>query len=307
MSDSPAAPTYRSGARSVAATDTAATPEERGAALAFLQELAAEVSRGTVDLPCFPNVVVRISAALADPATTSEDILTIVGTEPRLSARLLQVANSAALNQSGKPLSELRSAITRIGLQMVQSIAVSYAVQQMKNEDSLRSIAQPLVELWDKSIAVATISQLVAERTKVHTDKAFLTGLLHGIGSLYIMARVAGRSADLDQQRAWTDFLDGWQASIGKAVLGNWGFADDMCDAVGDQRDHERKWQHDAGLTDVLIVSLLLAETRGAPEPKAVEMGGVNAFASIGLTATDCEATLVRAERRIALVHDTLK
>jgi HD-like signal output (HDOD) protein len=306
MSNIGAAPTYRSGSESVAASG-ASTPEERAAALAFLQELAAEVSEGTVDLPCFPHVVTRISTALADPNTTSEEVVTIVGTEPRLAARLLQTANSAALNQTGKPLTELRSAITRIGQHMVQSIAMSYAVQQMRNEDSLRSIAQPMVELWDKSIAVASISQLVAERTKVHTDMAFLTGLLHGIGSLYIMARATKQSADLKNQQSWMDMLDGWQASIGKAVLGSWRFAEEMCDAVGDQRDYERRRKHDAGLTDVLIVSLVLAESRRAPAPGPVEMSGVNAFASIGLSATDCQATLVRAERRIALVHDALK
>jgi HD-like signal output (HDOD) protein len=307
MSNIGAVPTYRSGTQSVAASGDGSTPEERGAALAFLRALATEVSEGTVDLPCFPHVVARISAALADPTTTSEDVVTIVGAEPRLAARLLQTANSAAFNQAGKPLTELRSAITRIGQHMVQSIAMSYAVQQMKNEDSLRSIMQPLIELWDKSIAVASISQLVAERTKVHTDMAFLTGLLHGIGGLYIMARAAGRSTDLKNQHSWMDILDGWQASIGKAVLGSWGFAEEMCDAVGDQRDYERKWKHDATLTDVLIVSLLLAESLKTPEPRTIDMEGVNAFASIGLSATDCQATLVRAERRIALVHEALK
>jgi len=80
-----------------------------------------------------------------------------------------------------------------------------------------------------------------------------------------------------------------------------------MCEAVGDQRDYERKWKHDATLVDVLIVSLLLAEVLPTPEPRTVDMTGVNSFASIGLTATDCEATLVRAERRIALVHSALK
>jgi HD-like signal output (HDOD) protein len=307
MSNIEAVPTYRSGSQSIAASGNASTPEERGAALAFLQDLATEVSKGTVDLPCFPHVVTRISAALADPNTTSEHVVTIVGTDPRLAARLLQIANSAAFNQTGKPLTELRSAITRLGQHMVQSIAMSYAVQQMRNEDSLRSITQPLVELWDKSIAVASICQLVAERTKVHTDMAFLTGLLHGIGGLYIMARAAGRSTDLKNQRSWLDILDGWQASIGKAVLGSWRFTEEMCDAVGDQCDYDRKWKHDATLTDVLIVSLVLAESLKTPEPRTVEMDGVNAFASIGLSATDCQATLVRAERRIALVHDALK
>jgi HD-like signal output (HDOD) protein len=307
MSDTGSAPTYRSGLQSVAAAGAGSTPAERGEALAFLQKLAIEVSQGTVDLPCFPNVVVRISAALADPNTSAEDVVTVVGTEPRLAARLLQTANSAALNPGGKPLTELRSAITRVGQHMVQSIAMSYAVHQMQHEESLRPIAEPLAQLWDTSIAVASISQLVAERTKVHTDVAFLTGLLHGIGGLYIMARAAARSTTVKNWQSSMDILEGWQASIGKAVLESWKFAEEMCEAVGDQRDYERKWKHDATLTDVLIVSLVMADSLQAPEPRVVATDGINSFASIGLSATDCEATLVRAQRRIAVVHDALK
>jgi HD-like signal output (HDOD) protein len=260
-----------------------------------------------VDLPCFPNVVVRVSEALMNPETTSEQVVTIVGTEPRLAARILQTANSAAFNTAGKPVTELRSAITRIGQKMVQGIAVSYAMQQMQREESLKGIAQPLAHLWDRSVAVASICQLVAERTKVHTDVAFLTGLLHGIGTLYIMAHAAGRSGAPHDQRSWMELLDGWQASIGKAVLESWGFAEEMCEAVADQRDHGRRWKHDAGLTDVLIVALVLADALGAPEPRVVATEGIQSFASIGLNATDCQATLVRAERRIALVHEALK
>jgi HD-like signal output (HDOD) protein len=282
-------------------------PEGRDAALAFLQQLAKEVSEGTVDLPCFPSVVVRISTALADPDTTSGDVVSIVGAEPRLAARLLQTANSVAFNPAGKPVTELRSAITRIGQRMVQSIATAYAMQHMQNEKELRTIAKPMTQLWKKSVAVASISQLVAERTKVHTDVAFLTGLLHGMGSLYIMARAATRATDLQSQRAWMDLLDGWQASIGKAVLENWGFSEDVCTAVGEQCDYERKWKHDASLTDVLIASLVLADSLEQPEPRTIDTKGISAFASIGLSETDCQATLLRAERRIAVVHDALK
>ncbi len=308
MSNFRAAPTYKSGEQSIEAKGVEATSEERGAALFFLQQLATDVSEGTVELPCFPRVVVRISAELANRDTTSERLVTLIGTEPRLAARLVQAANSAALNTTGKPLTELRSAITRIGQAMVHSIALSYAVRQMENEASLASIAQPLGQLWEQSIAVACISQLVAERTKVHTDTAFLTGLVHGIGSLYIMAHAAGRSAELTSRESWMALLDGWQAAIGKAVLESWGFAEEMCEAVGDQRDYERKWKHDATVTDVLIVSLLLAESRGAARAAGgIAMEGIHAFASVGFKATDCEATLVRAERRVALMRDALQ
>jgi HD-like signal output (HDOD) protein len=300
------APTYRSGAESVPASDAAATLEERATALAFLQKLATEVSKGTVDLPCFPDVVVRISHALADPSTTSERVVTIVGAEPRLAARVLQTANSAAFNSSGKPLTDLRSAITRLGQQMVQSTAMSYAMQQMKNEASLRSIAQPLTELWNKSIAVASICKLVAARTKLSADEAFLTGLLHGIGKLYIMARAVSAANGLGSEQAWMELISGWQASIGEAVLQSWGFAEQMYEAVGHQDDFDRRWKHEAGLVDVLIASLVLFDARNTPEPRSIATEGINAFLSIGVTPADCSAILERADEEIRLIHEAL-
>ncbi len=300
------APTYRSGAESVPASGAAATVEERANALAFLQRLATEVSKGTIDLPCFPDVVIRISHALADPNATSDKVVTIVGAEPRLAARILQTANSAAFNSSGKPLTDLRSAITRLGQQLVQSTAMSYAMQHMKNEASLRSIAQPLTELWNKSIAVASICRLVAARTKVPADEAFLTGLLHGIGKLYIMARAVSATDGLGGAQSWMELISGWQAPIGMAVLQSWGFAEEMCEAVGDQDDLERRWKHEAKLIDVLIASLVLADAMKKPEPRNLGTEGVNAFLSIGVTPAECSAILDQAVEQIRLIHEAL-
>ncbi len=300
------APTYRSGAESVPASGATATPEERANALAFLQKLAAEVSDGTIDLPCFPDVVIRISHALADPDATSDRVVTIVGAEPRLAARILQTANSAAFNSAGKPLTDLRSAITRLGQQLVQSTAMSYAMQHMKNEASLRSIAQPLTELWNQSIAVASICRLVAVRTKVPADEAFLTGLLHGIGKLYIMARAVSATNGLGSAQSWMELISGWQAPIGKAVLQSWGFAEEMCEAVGDQDDIDRRWKHEAKLVDVLIASLVLADARKRPEPRTIGTEGINAFLSIAVTPADCSAILNQADEQIRLIHEAL-
>jgi HD-like signal output (HDOD) protein len=306
MSEPGAPPTYRSGTQSVPADGAASTPQERAAALAFLQQLASEVSEGSIDLPCFPDVVIRISTALADPNTTADRVVTIVGAEPRLAARILQSANSAAFNTSGKPVTDLRAAVTRLGHQMVQGTAMSYAMQQMKNEASLRSIVQPLTELWNTSIAVASISRIVAKRTKLNADEAFLTGLLHGIGNLYIMARAATQATGLGNEHSWMDLLAGWQAAIGKAVLESWGFAEEMCDAVGEQADHERRWKHEAGLSDVLIASLVLAEALKTPERAATVTDGINAFLTVRVKAEDCPSILSEAEKQIGLVHEAL-
>jgi len=237
-----------------------------------------------VDLPCFPDVVIRIRNALADPKNTTERTVTIVGAEPRLTARLLQTANSAAFNQSGKQINELKTAITRLGHQLVQSAAMAFAVQQMKNEHSLRSIAKPLTELWKQSITVASICQVLARRTKVSPDEAFLTGLLHGIGRLYIMVRAVGEPDKLREDESMLDLISGWHPSIGKAVLENWGFEGDMAEAIGGQCEIERDRRRgrEVDLSDVLIAGLMLGKFMETPAPRKIEVQGVPALLQSG-------------------------
>ena len=299
-------PTYRSGEDSVPAAGAREAAEERCAALDFLRRLATEVSQGTVDLPCFPDVVIRIRNALADPNITPEKTVAIVGNEPRLAARLLQMANSAAFNPAGRPLTDLRSAMTRLGQQLVQSAAMAYAVQQMRSSASLRSIAKPLTELWRDCISVASVSLAVASRTKVSPDEAFLTGLLYGIGRLYIMVRAVGYSAKFGSEQDFVELVADWHAAIGKAVLENWGFAEEMCNAVGEQDDHQRRWIHNGELSDILIVSVALASAFKQSASQTVPMDSVSAFQHLGLTDQDCAAILARAKDHLGSLRDAL-
>jgi HD-like signal output (HDOD) protein len=297
-------PTY--GKPTSVTSDTREAVEARGVALEFLRRLAMDLSKGTVDLPCFPKVVIQIRKALADPNTTPEQTVTIVGAEPRLAARLLQTANSTAFNLSGKPLTDLRSAITRLGHQMVQSAAMAFAVQQMKDEQSLRCIAKPMSDLWRECISVASISQVVARRTKVSPDEAFLTGLLHGIGRLYIMARAVADSTTFGSSAYFLDLVAGWQAPIGKAVLENWSFPQEMCDAVGEQGNHERGRKHDADLSDVLIASIVLAAELHVAEPRIIDVSNIGAFQRIGLSANNCTPILKIARHQLTSLHNAL-
>jgi HD-like signal output (HDOD) protein len=301
----PEAPTYKSSKDSV--TPIGAPPDEaRIAAVEFLTHLAAEVSSGTVNLPCFPEIVIRIRRALADPSTTPDQTVTIVGAEPRLAGRLLQTANSAAFNQTGKPLTDLRTAITRLGHQFVQSAAMAFAVQQMKDEKSLSSIARLMNELWLESIAAASICRDVARRTKVNPEEAFLTGLLHGMGRLYIMVRAVNKLGTLRDPKSFMDIVTEWHASIGKAVLENWGFAEEMSIAVGDQQERDRKHRGDADLSDILIAGVVLSKALKKPAPRVVEVDGVDAFSILGLSATDCLGILTYADNELKSLQDAL-
>jgi HD-like signal output (HDOD) protein len=296
--------TYRSGKRSV--LENGAQAGEGPPALQFLMDLAADLARGPVDLPCFPNVVLRIRDALRDPKTSTDDALKLVGAEPRLAARLIQTANSVAFNPAGTPVTELRTAITRLGYKLVEGAAIAFAVQQMRDEPRLRSISKELTALWNKSLGVASISQVVARRTKIRPEEAFLTGLLHGIGHLYIMARAVGEPGPLRLDRECANTIADWHPSIGKAVLENWRVGEAMAESVGDQLDYDRKSRREPDLTDILIVSVALAETLGQTPRKAVEIGEISAFQHMSFTQEDCIATLKHAEYQLGSLHDAL-
>jgi HD-like signal output (HDOD) protein len=289
---------------SPSAQPAAAAPDERAAALAFLRGLAAEVSKGNVHLPCFPDVVVRIRKALSKPEVGPGEIVRIVGTEPRLAARLLQAANSAAFNLSGKPLTDLRAAITRLGHRPVQSAAMSYAVNQLRLAPALASISKPLNCLWQESISVAAIGEVIARRTRVMPDEAFLTGLLHGMGRLYIMVRAVGASDTLSRDANFQAMVEGWHPAICKAVLENWGFPAPMCEAVADQDEHERSGR-EADLTDILIVSVVLAAVLRVPAPRRIA-AGIHSFKRLGLNARDCAQILQLAEQQLDSLYAAL-
>jgi HD-like signal output (HDOD) protein len=306
MANASSVPTYQSQNGSVPAVAGTAIAESHGTAIEFLRLLASELSTGAVDLPCFPDVVLRIRSALDNPNTKPEKIVTVIGTEPRLSARLLQTANSAAFNTSGKPLVDLRSAITRLGYQMVQSATMSYAVQQMKQADSLRAISKQLSALWSECIVVASVCQAVATRTKISPDEAFLTGLLHGIGRLYIMARSVSAGGKFGKDEYLLNLVADWHPQIGKAVLENWGFAEEMSNAVGDQSDLERRKKYGEELTDILVCSVVLSKALQNPALLKSSMTEATAFHNIGLTEHDCLTMLNRAQHQISALHEAL-
>src|SRR6202012_2999523 len=210
-------------------------------AFAFVQALANELSKGKVELPSFPDIALRVRKALSDENVSQDKVVRVVGSEPALAARLMQIANSAALNFSGKPITELRTAISRMGFKMVGRAAIALASSQLKKVDSLKGLEKPLDELWRRSAAVAAMSHAVARRfSKVNADTALLAGLLHGIGQLYILTRSAQHAGLFANQASYNAIVRDWHSAIAKALLENWDMAEEVIEAVSNFEDLER-------------------------------------------------------------------
>jgi HD-like signal output (HDOD) protein len=276
-------------------------------AFAFVQALASELSRGKVDLPSFPDIALRVRKVLADEQVSQEQVVRIVGSEPALAARLMQIANSAALNFTGKPINELRTAINRMGHNMVRSAAIAFAMSQLKKVDSLKGLEKPLDELWKSSAAVAAMSHAVAKRySKINPDTAMLAGLLHGIGKLYILTRSSKHPALFADQAIYNQIVRDWHSPVAKALLENWDMAEEIVNAVSDYEDMVRSHSGPVDLTDVLTVGNLLAAFKEHPESLEINMHDVAACKRMQIDRASYEKLIDESETEIDALRQAL-
>ena len=276
-------------------------------AFAFVQELASELSTGKVELPSFPDIAMRVRQVLADDSVTPDKVVRVVGSEPALAARLLQLANSAALNFSGKAVTDLRTAVNRMGFNMVRSAAIAFAMSQLKKVDALKGLEKPLDALWARSAGVAAMSHAVARRlAKVNPDTALLAGLLHGVGQLYILTRAAKHPKLFANEAVYHNIVRDWHSSISKALLENWDMAEEIVEAVANYEDIDRSHIGPTDLTDVLSVGYLLASYREHPESIELNMQGVAACTRMQLDRDGYDRLIKESGDEIAAIQSAL-
>ena len=279
----------------------------RDTAFAFVRSLAAELSAGRVDLPSFPEIAVRVRRVLSDPNSTLDQVVRVVSSEPALGARILRMSNSASLNRSGKPVTTLRVAVNRMGYNIVRSAAISFAMAQIRTSNKLAGLEHYLTDLWQRSTQVAAFAFVLARTcTKMNPDEAMLTGMMHGIGKLYVLTRAVDHPQLFQDAATLNEIIADWHAVIGKAILENWEFADFMSQAVGDQNDLEREDEGPADLRDVVAVAILMASYPKDPAALELALHGVPAVVRLGLDQTNSQAILRDSAAEISALNQAL-
>ena len=254
----------------------------------FVQELAGDLNRGEIKLPSFPDVVMRIKRAIEEQNCDSEKLARIVTSEPALAARLLNVANSALMQRGGKTVKDIKTAVARLGLEMLHSTAVSVAVEQIFLGASLKEQRERLRVAWRDAAHVAAFSYTLARRTKVgiNPDEALLAGLLHNVGKLYIIMNADKHQEFLQDQAVLDVVIETWHGQIGRAILEAWDFSEDMATAAADHMDLERSTTGPPDLTDIVTVAWLMTDDS---EPD-IERAKIRAFSRLRLDEEKCAA-----------------
>lgn len=274
---------------------------------AFVQQLADDLSKGNLELPSFPDIVLRVRKALEDENCTTAQLVLLIGAEPVLAARLLSLANSAALRPSGDPITDLNMAVNRIGRIMVRSSAMSFAMAQMRNARKLEAIKTHLNTLWEQCAHVAALCYVLAGKyTKLNADEAMFVGLMHGIGRMYILVRAEDFPAIFSDEADMQDIMDQWGSVIGGSIIESWGFAEHVSAAVRDYKDTERAHDNSVDYTDILILAYLLFQFVHASEDMEFVLDEVPASQQLSLAAADMIDILTESEEQILSLRRAL-
>jgi HD-like signal output (HDOD) protein len=272
-----------------------------------VQFLAQELSSGKVELPSFPDIAIKVRKVLANDNVNLDMVLRVVGSEPTLAARLLQIANSAALNFNGNPIHDLRNAVQRMGLNMVRGASIAFAMAQMKKAYDLKGLEEPMAALWQRCTAVAAMSHVVARRmTKVNPDTALLAGLLHGVGKLYILTRANKHPALFADRPAYDTIVRDWHVSVAQALLENWEISEDIVKAVSEFEDLDRRHTGPADLSDVLTVAHLMVSYQDYPESIELNMQGVSARHRMSMAGTTYANIILESKDSIKELQQAL-
>ncbi len=121
-----------------------------------------------------------------------EEVVRIVSAEPSLAVRLLQLANSVALNPGAQRITTLRAAVARVGYNLARSATIAFAMSQMRRAEAWRGLQARFRVIWDSSARLAATSHALARHCKRDdADQALLAGMLNAVGKLFLLTRVS--------------------------------------------------------------------------------------------------------------------
>ena len=270
-------------------------------AAALEKDLASTRADATLALPGMPQIVTRLQQMLSDPDIGIPQLVPVINYEPVFVGRVLQMANSAALNPTRRQITDVRNAITRVGFDLLRSAALAYGMRQLAQAHQLKDIRPHLEALWERSAWTAAVSYVIARKfTKVNRDQAFLGGLMHGVGKLFILTRAAHYPFVLRDRTKYGSLLRKWHAPFAKAIMRSWKLNDEVIEAVVQYENLNREVVGDEpDLTDILATSYLVVGHAGRMADLSMTVEKIASFSRLRLDIMAVEETLETAREEI--------
>jgi HD-like signal output (HDOD) protein/ActR/RegA family two-component response regulator len=226
---------------------------------------------GGVDkLPTPPQLFFELSQLMQSPTTSVADVAKVVTRDPGLSAKLLQLVNSAYFG-TGQATTSIHQAVALLGTDRLRYIALTASV--FSSTDAQNVAGFSLEALQQDSMRAAWLARAFAEPAV--RDEAFASTLLHDVGRVVL---ALGRGADL---QAFTDRVTHGEdvidveldlfgvshADVGARLLAIWGLPMAIVDVVQFHHDPGSAPEASRALASIVHVANALGhkETVGTP------------------------------------------
>jgi len=202
-----------------------------------VRTLAARLSR----LPSLPELYIEILHAIQSPNASVQGIADIAALDPALSAKLLQISNSAYFG-SGQKVYSVADAVQLLGVGVIQSLAL--AVPLFEAFDKSKCPTFPLEQVWDHSAHTGALARRIAKDFMEDfqlAEQAFAAGVMHDVGKLipadgmpdqYAAILVQARSSARPLFEVEREVLGATHADIGAYLLALWSLPMPLVEAV---------------------------------------------------------------------------
>jgi HD-like signal output (HDOD) protein len=192
-------------------------------------------------LPSFPGVYLEIRKRLNLPATTISDVAELIEQDPSMAAKVLQVANSAAIGLP-EPVHSPFEAVQQLGMNTVRSLALSAHVFQKFEKQTVKKFSTR--KLWEHLMATAMLAKKIMELeggSEADIEDAYTAGMLHDIGKLMLadnlpnefqFALTLAELQKIPLHMAEQEIFSANHAGIAGYLLGLWGLSAPIVEAV---------------------------------------------------------------------------
>jgi len=218
-------------------------------------EILGKIERD-IDLLALPEAVVKIIELSASEDVNMETMADIISTEPALAGRLLKIANSPFYGLSSR-VNSIHKAMMVLGMTTVKCLALSAAI--FDPEKLSDDIKIDIKALYGNIISVATTCRKLAELCKFSApEEAFLCGLLHDIGTLYlihhypkeyqnVLVRAGQSGSVIDEEN---NRFGGSHPWIGSMIAQKWHLPANIVSAIA---NHDSCRDGDTGTLDDIV------------------------------------------------------
>lgn len=240
-------------------------------------------------LPSIPETYGLLTKTIEDPSARTDEIARIVQRDPAMSAKVLQLVNSAYFGLS-RPLSSVAQAISYLGLDLLKGLAITLNVFAATEKRPPPGLS--FEKIQQTSIMTARIAKMMVPDPK-EAEAAFTAGLLHDIGRMILALTQPERFAEIIKQTKESgrpfhhierEILGATHAEVGGYLLGVWGLPLPIVEGVAyhhvlagtrDRMDTALVVHTAHALTSTILVEAGLAIEGTAAEP--VDMAALEA------------------------------